>query len=379
MASGRSSLLAAVTTLAGASLAAFFHDDLRHAVGYLVIADAGLLLLAIAALDPDAWGPGRAWVVALAASKTALGAWAAVTEDRFETRSLPELRGWMRRSPLLSAALVITAVATFGLPGWVALQARADLATGVWGSPWSELLLLAGFLTLPTYLRFASLGLGRVTSRVDRAAPERIVRRRKPLESLRVEQEGPEGTTLVGGETATGPAVVATSVARSAAAGARVGLDRAVAVTRGAAASARGALARRPSGADVAGDSAPGSGMPMPDDARTTTDAQPAEAIEAIELREQTGAASPSSAAPTATSASSRPRTRARTSLPGARARASAAGARFAGLLRRDRTELLSGAVLALAILAALTSWGVLDLSRAAAEPAPIIVSGTTD
>jgi hypothetical protein len=48
-------------------------------------------------------------------------------------------------------------------------------------------------------------------------------------------------------------------------------------------------------------------------------------------------------------------------------------------MLRRDRTELLSGAVLALAILAALTSWGALDLARAAAEPAPIIVTGTTD
>ncbi len=320
-------LLAAVTTLVGASMAAFFHDDLRHAVGYLVIADAGLLLLAIAALDPAAWGPGRVWVVAIAASKTALGAWAAVTEDRFETRSLPELRGWMRRSPLLSAALVITAVATFGLPGWVVLQARTDLAAGVWGSPWSELLLLAGLLTLPTYLRFASLGLGRATSRVDRAAPERIVRRRKPLESLRVEQEGPDGTTLVGDETATNPALAATSAARSAAAGAREGIDRAMAVTRGAAASARDALARRPSTSTLS-------------------------------------------------------RTRARANMPaftGTRTRTSTAGARFAGLLRRDRTELLSGAVLALAILSALTSWGALDLARAAAEPAPIIVSGATD
>ena len=99
-------ILLAVLTLVGASLAAFFHDDLRHAVGYLIVGDAGLLLLAIAALDPGAWGPARAWIVALAASKTALAAWAAVAETRFESRSVPELRGWLRRSPLLAVAFV---------------------------------------------------------------------------------------------------------------------------------------------------------------------------------------------------------------------------------------------------------------------------------
>jgi NADH:ubiquinone oxidoreductase subunit 2 (subunit N) len=363
-------LLAAIATLAGASLAAYFQDDLRHAVGYLVIADAGLLLLAIAALDPAAldpsawgpgraWGAGRAWVVVLAASKTALGAWAAVAEDRFETRSLPELRGWMRQSPLLSAALVITAVATFGLPGWVALQARVDLAAGVWGSPWSELLLVAGFLTLPTYLRFARLGLGRATSRVDRAAPERIVRRRKPLESLRVEQEGSEGTTLVGGEPGAGPRHVATSVIRSAAVESLAGVGRARALSRGAVATARGVLARTsPASRATQGDE-PSAGDPAVDESPVAPTSERARPV----VRSGAGA---------------------RIGAAGARAGAAGAwvgagGARFAGMLRRDRTELLSGAVLALAILAALTSWGALDLARAAAEPAPIIVTGTTD
>ena len=71
----------------------------------------------------------------LAASKTALGAWSAVTEDRFETRSIPDLRGWMRRSPLLAAGLVLVAVATFGLPGWLAFEARGTLASLVAEGP----------------------------------------------------------------------------------------------------------------------------------------------------------------------------------------------------------------------------------------------------
>ena len=264
-------VLLAVMTLTGASFAAFFHDDLRHAVGYLVVADAGLLLLAIAALDPEAWGPGRAWVVALAASKTALGAWSAVTEDRFETRSIPDLRGWVRRSPLLAAGLAAAAFATFGVPGWVAFDARTSLATLVTDAPWDALLILAGFLTLPTYLRLLAVGLGGVTSKVDRATPEHLSLRPRPQELLPVELEGPDVGTATGDTRA-----------------------------------AMGAAAEVP-------------------------------------------------------------------------AAATAVGRRFVAGLRRNRTELLSGTVVALAILAVLTSYGALDLADAAAEPAPILLGRDSD
>ena len=191
----------AAVTLVGAALAAFVQDDLRHATGYLVIADGGLVLLGFAALDPAAWGPTRLWLVAMAASKTALIAWAAVTEDRFGTRSIPDLRGWLRRSPILAAGLAATVVATYGIPGWVAFEARGSLARLAVDAPWNALLVLAGFLTLPTYVRLLALGAGRVTSKVDGAAPERIIRRRGEgvsllKETLDVELERtPEGPT----------------------------------------------------------------------------------------------------------------------------------------------------------------------------------------
>ena len=50
-------VLLALVTLVGGALAAYISDDLRHATGYLVIADGGLVLLGFAALDPAAWGP----------------------------------------------------------------------------------------------------------------------------------------------------------------------------------------------------------------------------------------------------------------------------------------------------------------------------------
>jgi NADH:ubiquinone oxidoreductase subunit 2 (subunit N) len=188
----------ALVALAAAAMAAFIQDDLRHAVGYLVVAEAGLVLLGFAALDPAAWGPARVWLVVLAASKTALGAWVAVMEDRFESRGVPDLRGWVRPAPILAVALLLIAVATFGLPGWVAFETRGSLASLAAGGPWNALLVLAGFLTLPTYLRLLALGFGPATSHVDRAAPERIARiprgvprrGRRPADTLPVEQEG---------------------------------------------------------------------------------------------------------------------------------------------------------------------------------------------
>jgi NADH:ubiquinone oxidoreductase subunit 2 (subunit N) len=282
----------AFVTLVAAAIAAYIQDDLRHATGYLVIADGGLVLLGFAALDPAAWGPARVWLVAMAASKTALAAWSAVAEDRFETRSIPDLRGWLRRSPILAAGLVVTVIATFGVPGWIAYEARGTLARLAVDAPWDVLLVLAGFLTLPTYLRLLALGVGPATSKVDCAAPERIVRRRGEgvsllRESLKVEVEGAAGPSGAG-DVSTVPAT-----------------------------------SRRSPGAR----------------SRAELMASAADGWDAV----------------------------------------AKAGIRFGGFLRRDRTELLAAWVLALAVLAALTSWGALDLAGAAAEPAPIVPTAVGD
>ena len=290
----------ALVTMSGAALAAFVQDDLRHTAGYLLIADGGLVLLGFAALDPAAWGPARVWLVAMAASKTALIGWAAVAEDRFGTRSVPDLRGWLRRSPILGAGLIVTIVATYGIPGWVAFEARGALARLAVDAPWDALLVLAGFLTLPTYLRLVALGAGAPTSKVDAAAPERIVRRRGDgvsllKETLDVEREGPTPGAPDG--------LVADAT-----------LDT---VTGDAPGRRRPALiaSRRPVTAVVAGWSHGGT----------------------------------------------------------------RGAGRLGGTLRRDRTELLAAAVLALAIIAALTSWGALDIAGAAAEPAPIAAGPAGD
>ena len=47
--------------------------------------------------------------------------------------------------------------------------------------------------------------------------------------------------------------------------------------------------------------------------------------------------------------------------------------------IRRDATELTAACVLTLAILAALTAWGVLDIGGASSEPAPITTNAASD
>lgn len=297
----------ALVTLIAAALAAFAQDDLRHATGYLVVADGALVLLGLGALDPAAWGPARTWLMVLAASKSGLLAWAAVVEARFETRGIPDLRGWLRRAPILGAALLVITLATFGLPGWVAFDARASLATLATGSPWDALIIVTSFATLPTYLRLLMVGTGPPTSKVSRAAPERIVRGWRP-DALPIEHEH-------------GGVPAATD------------------------ASATEATAEATAGAHD------------PDPATTGDEA----------------------------SATRRARRR-RTAAPGGAVAIRTAGERLAGAghrltraLRRDQAELVAAAVLALAILAVLTSYGALDVSGAAAQPAPIVSSASSD
>jgi hypothetical protein len=168
----------ALVTMAAGALAAYLADDLRHAVGYLVVADVGLVLLGFAALDPAAWGPTRVMLVTIAGSKTALAAFGAVAESRFGTRRITDLRGWARHAPILAAGFVLTALATYGLPGWIVLAARANLAGLVADGQWTIPFTLAGLLTFPVYLRIFSIGLSPESMFVAAGARERVQRRR---------------------------------------------------------------------------------------------------------------------------------------------------------------------------------------------------------
>ena len=76
-----------------ASLAAFVHDDIEHVVGYSIIGDAGVIILAVAVLDPAAWEPARTFILAFVIARSAFAAWAAATRATFSTGRVDDLGG----------------------------------------------------------------------------------------------------------------------------------------------------------------------------------------------------------------------------------------------------------------------------------------------
>ncbi len=108
-------------------VAAAVQDDLEHVVGYTIIADAGFVVLALAAFDPGVWEPSRTWLLVFVVCRSAFAAWAVAINGAYGTRRLSELGGWARRSPALTAALALVAGAAVGWPALASWQARASL------------------------------------------------------------------------------------------------------------------------------------------------------------------------------------------------------------------------------------------------------------
>lgn len=150
-------IIAAATLLLG-SAAAFVHDDVEHVVGYSIVADAGVVLLAFAALDPAVERPLGAWVLGYATVKTGLAGWAAAVRGRFGVRRLPDLRGWARRSPILGLGLVLVLIGAVGVPGTAANAARARLVALASDPPFEVILLGAAVLPIAVIGRLLVAG-----------------------------------------------------------------------------------------------------------------------------------------------------------------------------------------------------------------------------
>ncbi|HYC07231.1 MAG TPA: proton-conducting transporter membrane subunit, partial [Candidatus Binatia bacterium] len=143
------------------AIAAWIQDDLEHVVGYATVQDAGIVILAFAALDPGVWSASRTWIIVLLAARTAFAAWAVVVRARFGTRHIDDLDGWARRSPVLGIALLGIAVASVGWPGLAAFDARANVIELALDGPIQALALVAVFLPLLYYGRLFVVGLAR--------------------------------------------------------------------------------------------------------------------------------------------------------------------------------------------------------------------------
>jgi len=117
----------AVATLLLGAVGALIHDELEEVAAYSIIQDGAFVLLALASRSDAAAEPARLWLVVFVAAKTGLVAWVAAAARAFGTTNLGQMRGWLRRTPILGIALVAIVVATLGWPGAAVYEARASL------------------------------------------------------------------------------------------------------------------------------------------------------------------------------------------------------------------------------------------------------------
>jgi NADH:ubiquinone oxidoreductase subunit 2 (subunit N) len=154
-------LVLASASILLAGIAAFIHDDLEHIVGYSLVQNAGVTLLAFATVGPESARDITVWVLAYATVTSALAGWVAAIRGTTGEHRLSELGGWARHEPVLAVGFVIAAIAAVGLPGTAAFEARSDLIEAATGGPFTGV-LLAGALAPIAYLgRVLVIGIGR--------------------------------------------------------------------------------------------------------------------------------------------------------------------------------------------------------------------------
>ena len=157
----------AIASIVLAAIAAFVQDDLEHVLGYSIVGDAGVVMLALATLDPEVWAPARTWILVFVVARSAFAAWVAGVRAGFWTGRIADLRGWVWRSPLLTVAFALVVIASVGFPGLVAFDARRSIVDLALDPPLSSLVLLATLAPLAYYARLAAIGLARPDRIVD--------------------------------------------------------------------------------------------------------------------------------------------------------------------------------------------------------------------
>ena len=162
----------ALLTLLFGTLAALVQDEVEHVVAYTIVADAGLALLALAALDPAARDAARGWLLVFAATRTALIGWMIAFRAAFDTGRLRDTGGWLRRAPALGVALAGILVAAVGWPGLLAWDTRLAVLQSATAGP-ALLLGYAGSLgTGVAICRMLVVGTGRPSAVVAGAPGE---------------------------------------------------------------------------------------------------------------------------------------------------------------------------------------------------------------
>jgi proton-translocating NADH-quinone oxidoreductase chain N len=142
--------VAAVATMFIGNISALQQDDLKRLLAYSSIAQVGYILLGIATLTPAGFSASMFHIWNHALLKALLFLLAGIVTVQIGTRSLTEMAGLGRKSPILASLFAIGALAMTGVPPF--------------GLFWSELLIIlsnlsvgSGILTVAAVLMLVNL------------------------------------------------------------------------------------------------------------------------------------------------------------------------------------------------------------------------------
>jgi NADH-quinone oxidoreductase subunit M len=146
-------VLGLVSMLYG-GVVALVQTDAKRVVAYSSLSHLGLVLLAIASLNPIALQGALVYIVAHGLFSVALFLTLGYVESREDTRSLTRLGGLGAQNPRLGGALCIASLAALGLPGLAGFAGEIVILTGVFqaGLVWPALIALIPIVLASAYM-----------------------------------------------------------------------------------------------------------------------------------------------------------------------------------------------------------------------------------
>jgi NADH-quinone oxidoreductase subunit M len=128
-------VLGAVSLIYGAVIA-LVQNDAKRVVAYSSLSHLGLIVIAIASVNPIALQGALVYIVAHGLFSAALFILVGFVEEREGTRSLIRLGGLGWKNPRLAGALCIAALAALGLPGLAGFAGELVILIGVYQAGW---------------------------------------------------------------------------------------------------------------------------------------------------------------------------------------------------------------------------------------------------
>ncbi len=146
-------VLGAISLLYGAFVA-LTQNDAKRVVAYSSLSHLGLILIAIASMNPLALQGALIYIVAHGLFSAAIFLTLGFVEEREGTRVLARLGGLGRHSPKLAGALCIAALAALGLPGLAGFVGEILILTGIYqaGLVWAAILALVPIVLAAAYM-----------------------------------------------------------------------------------------------------------------------------------------------------------------------------------------------------------------------------------